>query len=53
MYQPDPKARPRMSELIQMGTISGGYFDNAFIRTALFLENITVKENAEKIQFFK
>jgi SCY1-like protein 1 len=49
----DPKKRPSVADLIQAGSYPKSFFDNDFIRTAEFLENITVKDNADKIKFFR
>ena len=49
----DPRSRPSVADMIQTGTFPGSFFDSEFIQTAIFLENITVKDNAEKIRFFK
>lgn len=50
--QPAEK-RPSIADLLQLGLRPGGYFDTPLIRTAIFLDNITVKDSAEKVQFFK
>lgn len=49
----DPKLRSPLSKLLDAGTASGSFFDNELIQIALFLENVTVKDNSEKIAFFK
>eukprot|EP00158_Paraphelidium_tribonemae_P007512 Partr_v1_DN28276_c0_g1_i2_m75984 putative SCY1-like 1 (S. cerevisiae) len=49
----DPGSRPSVADLLQAGTSPNGFFNNDFIQTALFLENIAVREDTEKIRFFK
>lgn len=49
----DYRQRPSVGEILQQGVTAGGYFDNPFIATVLFLENITVKDVTEKAAFFK
>jgi SCY1-like protein 1 len=47
------RQRPSVNDLLETGLRSGSYFDTPLIRTAIFLDNITVKDSAEKVQFFK
>ncbi|KAI8867047.1 ARM repeat-containing protein [Ramicandelaber brevisporus] len=55
----DAKSRMSVGEFISLGSMNtsanssngGGYFNGDFIRTTIFLENIAIKDQSEKIQF--
>lgn len=42
-----------VGDFLQFESKTSGLFDNEFIQTTQFLENMQVKESAEKITFFK
>ncbi|ORX72123.1 ARM repeat-containing protein [Linderina pennispora] len=49
-----PNLRLRLSpaKFLQMASRPGGFLDSPFITTSLFLENIAVKDDDEKAEFF-
>ncbi|KAJ1952630.1 Nuclear aminoacylation-dependent tRNA export pathway component [Linderina pennispora] len=49
-----PNLRLRLSpaKFLQMASRPGGFLDSPFITTSLFLENIAVKDDDEKTEFF-
>ena len=53
MFNRDPNTRMSVADFFDMGTMKGSFFDTQFIQTASFLENLTVKDNTEKLQFFR
>ncbi|KAJ2663137.1 Nuclear aminoacylation-dependent tRNA export pathway component [Coemansia sp. RSA 1200] len=56
MYQrmlvTDLRRRTTPGEFLQSASRPQSFLDSAFIRTSLFLENIAVKEESEKTEFF-
>ncbi|XP_013417259.1 N-terminal kinase-like protein isoform X2 [Lingula anatina] len=48
----NPKSRPNPSKFIQDCRIKGGFMCNSFVDTMLFLEEIQIKDQTEKTQFF-
>ncbi|KAJ1965684.1 Nuclear aminoacylation-dependent tRNA export pathway component [Dipsacomyces acuminosporus] len=48
----DLRNRMTPGEFLQHSSRSGGFFDSAFVKTSIFLENIAVKEEDEKAEFF-
>ncbi|KAI7834254.1 armadillo-type protein [Kickxella alabastrina] len=48
----DLRRRMTPGEFLQAATQPGAFLDSDFVRTSLFLENISVKEEDEKIEFF-
>lgn len=48
----NPSARPSSLDFLKKASKEGGYFKNKFIEVMLFLREIHIKENEEKIQFF-
>eukprot|EP00127_Corallochytrium_limacisporum_P000650 Clim_evm49s22 gene=Clim_evmTU49s22 len=53
MCSANPNSRPDPRQLLQSQTSPGGFFQNDFVRTNLFLEELTVKDHAEKLRFFR
>ncbi|XP_031442957.1 N-terminal kinase-like protein isoform X2 [Clupea harengus] len=49
----NPKSRPNPSSFLQNCRASGGFLSNSFVESNLFLEEIQIKEPAEKQQFFQ
>ncbi|KAG9272469.1 N-terminal kinase-like protein isoform X1 [Astyanax mexicanus] len=49
----NPKARPNPARFLQNCRSSGGFLSNSFVESNLFLEQIQIKEPAEKQQFFQ
>ncbi|XP_072519011.1 N-terminal kinase-like protein [Salminus brasiliensis] len=49
----NPKARPNPARFLQNCRSSGGFLCNSFVESNLFLEQIQIKEPAEKQQFFQ
>ncbi|KAG7280871.1 hypothetical protein CRUP_035181 [Coryphaenoides rupestris] len=49
----NPRARPNPARFLQNCTGPGGFLNNSFVESNLFLEEIQIKEPAEKQQFFK
>ncbi|KAJ1929819.1 Nuclear aminoacylation-dependent tRNA export pathway component [Tieghemiomyces parasiticus] len=50
---PSPTARGRVAQFLTTGTRPNGFFENEFIHTNLFLENMSIKEAGEKAEFFR
>ncbi|KAI8070584.1 armadillo-type protein [Gilbertella persicaria] len=53
LLNPSPRSRASADLFLQEGLRPKGYFANDFVNVNLFLENISIKEQAEKEQFFK
>uniref|UniRef100_W5M2T9 N-terminal kinase-like protein n=1 Tax=Lepisosteus oculatus TaxID=7918 RepID=W5M2T9_LEPOC len=49
----NPKARPNPARFLQNCRGPGGFMSNSFVETNLFLEEIQIKEPAEKQKFFQ
>ncbi|XP_053180186.1 N-terminal kinase-like protein [Scomber japonicus] len=49
----NPRARPSPARFLQNCRASGGFLSNSFVESNLFLEEIQIKEPAEKQQFFQ
>ncbi|XP_069924692.1 N-terminal kinase-like protein isoform X1 [Oryctolagus cuniculus] len=49
----NPKLRPNPARFLQNCRAPGGFMDNRFVETNLFLEEIQIKEPAEKHKFFQ
>ncbi|KAF3838524.1 hypothetical protein F7725_010292 [Dissostichus mawsoni] len=49
----NPRARPNPARFLQNCRASGGFLSNSFVESNLFLEEIQIKEQAEKQQFFQ
>ncbi|KAJ1967566.1 Nuclear aminoacylation-dependent tRNA export pathway component [Dispira parvispora] len=49
----NPTARWAVGRFLTAGTQPRGFFDNEFIRTNLFLENLSIKDKDEKTLFFQ
>uniref|UniRef100_A0A8D0CJ51 N-terminal kinase-like protein n=1 Tax=Scleropages formosus TaxID=113540 RepID=A0A8D0CJ51_SCLFO len=49
----NPKARPNPARFLQNCRAPGGFLSNSFVESNLFLEEIQIKEPAEKQQFFQ
>ncbi|ETE58477.1 N-terminal kinase-like protein, partial [Ophiophagus hannah] len=49
----NPKLRPSPSKFLQNCSRTGGFLDNKFVETNLFLEEIQIKEPAERQKFFQ
>ncbi|KAK3564840.1 hypothetical protein QTP86_029889 [Hemibagrus guttatus] len=49
----NPKARPNPARFLQNCCTPGGFLNNSFVESNLFLEQIQIKEPAEKQQFFQ
>ncbi|XP_062381357.1 N-terminal kinase-like protein [Sardina pilchardus] len=49
----NPKSRPNPANFLQNCRTSGGFLSNSFVESNLFLEEIQIKEQAEKQQFFQ
>ncbi|XP_035983079.1 N-terminal kinase-like protein isoform X2 [Fundulus heteroclitus] len=49
----NPRARPNPARFLQNCRASGGFLSNSFVESNLFLEEIQIKEAAEKQQFFQ
>ncbi|MCI4380152.1 hypothetical protein PGIGA_G00236590 [Pangasianodon gigas] len=49
----NPKARPNPARFLQNCRAPGGFLSNSFVESNLFLEQIQIKEPAEKQQFFQ
>lgn len=47
----DPGARLSLEKFLKFTSGSGGYFDDDFIGTSIFLEQLALKDKAEKEQF--
>ncbi|KAJ2007908.1 Nuclear aminoacylation-dependent tRNA export pathway component [Coemansia thaxteri] len=52
LLAPDLRRRMAPSEFLQTASRSGGFLDSEFVQTSIFLENIAVKEEDEKAEFF-
>ena len=48
----NPKSRPNPANFVQNCRSSQGFMDNKFVDTMLFLEEIQIKDQAEKNNFF-
>ncbi|ELT98079.1 hypothetical protein CAPTEDRAFT_223847 [Capitella teleta] len=48
----NPKSRPNPAKFIELCRERGGFFNNRFVQTMLFLEEIQIKEPSEKTTFF-
>ena len=53
MIQPNPKIRLSIAHLLTQGVRKGGFFDTPLIHVAEFVENMGVKENAQREVFFR
>ncbi|XP_035933536.1 N-terminal kinase-like protein isoform X1 [Halichoerus grypus] len=49
----NPKVRPNPARFLQNCRAPGGFMNNRFVETNLFLEEIQIKEPAEKQKFFQ
>ncbi|XP_074132628.1 N-terminal kinase-like protein isoform X4 [Sminthopsis crassicaudata] len=49
----NPRVRPNPSRFLQNCRAAGGFMCNSFVETNLFLEEIQIKEPAEKQKFFQ
>ncbi|XP_063046138.1 N-terminal kinase-like protein [Engraulis encrasicolus] len=49
----NPKSRPNPASFLQKCKGPGGFLSNSFVESNLFLEEIQIKEPAEKQQFFQ
>ncbi|XP_023988947.1 N-terminal kinase-like protein isoform X2 [Physeter macrocephalus] len=49
----NPKVRPNPARFLQSCRAPGGFMNNRFVETNLFLEEIQIKEPAEKQKFFQ
>ncbi|XP_048884654.1 N-terminal kinase-like protein isoform X2 [Brienomyrus brachyistius] len=49
----NPKARPNPARFLQNCRAPGGFLSNSFVESNLFLEEIQIKEPAEKQKFFQ
>ncbi|XP_053305391.1 N-terminal kinase-like protein [Spea bombifrons] len=49
----NPKIRPNPARFLQSCRSPGGFFSNSFVETNLFLEEIQIKEPAERQTFFE
>uniref|UniRef100_A0A8C9ZR54 N-terminal kinase-like protein n=1 Tax=Sander lucioperca TaxID=283035 RepID=A0A8C9ZR54_SANLU len=49
----NPRARPNPASFLQNCRAPGGFLSNSFVESNLFLEEIQIKEPAEKQQFFQ
>ncbi|KAG8564022.1 hypothetical protein GDO81_016297 [Engystomops pustulosus] len=49
----NPKIRPNPSRFLQNCCAPGGFFSNSFVETNLFLEEIQIKDPAERQTFFE
>ncbi|KAM5249051.1 N-terminal kinase-like protein isoform 10-T10 [Ctenodactylus gundi] len=49
----NPKVRPNPARFLQNCQAPGGFMNNRFVETNLFLEEIQIKEPAEKQKFFQ
>ncbi|KAM9795442.1 N-terminal kinase-like protein [Neosynchiropus ocellatus] len=49
----NPRARPNPARFLQNCRAPGGFLSNSFVESNLFLEQIQIKEQAEKQQFFQ
>ncbi|CAI5797965.1 N-terminal kinase [Podarcis lilfordi] len=49
----NPKLRPNPAKFLQNCQGPGGFMDNSFVETNLFLEEIQIKEPAERQKFFQ
>jgi hypothetical protein len=48
-----PQNRSDLNKFIDSSLLTGQFFDNEYIKTALFLENISMKDSQEKVTYFK
>jgi SCY1-like protein 1 len=48
-----PQSRLDLSSFIERGLSHNGFFQDDFIQTALFLENMSIKDDSEKQAFLK
>ncbi|XP_022330201.2 N-terminal kinase-like protein isoform X2 [Crassostrea virginica] len=48
----NPKSRPNPAKFIESCKTSKGFMQNSFVKTMLFLEEIQIKDQAEKTKFF-
>ncbi|RKP38644.1 armadillo-type protein, partial [Dimargaris cristalligena] len=53
LLAPAPNSRMTVAQFMAAGTQPRSFFDNEFIRTNLFLENLSVKDVKEKNEFFR
>nr|XP_020670750.1 N-terminal kinase-like protein [Pogona vitticeps] len=49
----NPKLRPNPAKFLQNCRSPGGFMDNSFVETNLFLDEIQIKEPAERQKFFQ
>uniref|UniRef100_A0A3B4UXJ6 N-terminal kinase-like protein n=1 Tax=Seriola dumerili TaxID=41447 RepID=A0A3B4UXJ6_SERDU len=49
----NPRARPNPARFLQNCRATGGFLSNSFVESNLFLEEIQIKDPAEKQQFFQ
>ncbi|KAJ1812335.1 Nuclear aminoacylation-dependent tRNA export pathway component [Coemansia sp. RSA 2598] len=52
LHQSDIRRRMTPGDFLQAATRTGAYLDSEFVHASLFLENIAVKEQDEKSEFF-
>ncbi|KAL5039323.1 Nuclear aminoacylation-dependent tRNA export pathway component [Batrachochytrium dendrobatidis] len=48
----NPKLRPTFDQVLKSAQDKGGYFDNDFVKTSLFLEQFSLKDPHEKNAYF-
>lgn len=53
MIQPNPKIRLSVAQLLAQGMRKGGFFDTPLIYVAEFVENMGVKGETQREEFFK
>ncbi|KAJ2653639.1 Nuclear aminoacylation-dependent tRNA export pathway component [Coemansia sp. RSA 1250] len=52
LYATDMRRRATAAEFLQVGQQTGGYLDSKFVRACQFIENVAVKEEEERREFF-
>ncbi|KAH6561544.1 hypothetical protein BASA50_009539 [Batrachochytrium salamandrivorans] len=52
MRNTNPAARPTFEYILTTALLSGGYFDNDFVKASLFLEQFSLKDSYEKDTYF-
>eukprot|EP01135_Chromosphaera_perkinsii_P010147 Nk52_evm13s2039 gene=Nk52_evmTU13s2039 len=53
MVAGNPESRPKPQRVMQAMQKKGGYFNNEFINTSLFLEEIAIKDVEQKVKFYE
>jgi SCY1-like protein 1 len=53
LISPGPKTRLPVSQFLDQGKRSGGYFDTPLIRITEFIENMSVKSEFERTEFLR